>query len=76
MPKLKIIPPCRPEKEAKTIGKAIEISMSKIKNWTAIKKKRTEKGLRKNSRASNPHSKGELFSRSLLFVNLRNKPRK
>ena len=25
MPKLKIIPPCRPEKEAKTIGKAIEI---------------------------------------------------
>ena len=39
-----------------------------IKNWTQIKKKRTEKGLRKNSPESKPHSKEDIFSRFLIIV--------
>lgn len=42
--------------------------MSKIKNWTQIKKKRTEKGFRKNSPESKPHSKDDIFSRFLIIV--------
>ena len=44
------------------------ISISKIKNNTAIKKNWIEKGLRADLLGSNPHSKGELFSRSFLDV--------
>jgi len=40
------------------------ISTSKIKKITAIKKKWIEKGKRAEDFGSNPHSKGEFFSRS------------
>jgi hypothetical protein len=39
-------------------------SISKIKKITAIKKNRTENGSRADLLGSNPHSKGEGFSRS------------
>lgn len=38
--------------------------MSKIKNTTAKRKKRVEKGLRMVLNGSNPHSKGLFFSES------------
>lgn len=41
------------------------ISTSKIKKITASKKNRIEKGARVWTEGSNPHSKGEFFSRSL-----------
>jgi len=46
------------------------ISTSKIKKITAIKKKRIEKDSRLDVFTSNPHSKGEGFSRSryIFFV--------
>lgn len=40
------------------------ISTSKIRKITAIKKKRNENGIRAVFKGSNPHSKGEDFSRS------------
>lgn len=40
------------------------ISTSKIKKITAIKKNCNEKGSRADDFGSNPHSKGEFFSRS------------
>lgn len=40
------------------------ISTSKIKKIIEIKKNRTEKGIREESIGSNPHSKGDVFSRS------------
>lgn len=46
------------------IGKINAISTSKIKKIIVIKKKRNEKGKREEDFGSNPHSKGELFSRS------------
>lgn len=46
------------------IGKIIVISTSKIKKIIAIKKKCKEKGKRLDDFGSNPHSKGDLFSRS------------
>lgn len=48
------------------IGKIIEISMSKIKNIIAIKKKCVENGLRAEFIEENPHSNGVFFSR-LIF---------
>lgn len=42
------------------------ISTSKIRKITAIKKNRREKGNRDELLGSNPHSKGELFSRSVI----------
>lgn len=49
------------------INKAI--SISKTKKTTARTKKRREKGTRALPLGSNPHSKGDLFSRSLnLFI--------
>ena len=48
------------------IGKINAISTSKIKKIIVIKKNRIEKGMREDSIGSNPHSKGDLFSRSLL----------
>jgi len=46
------------------IGKRSAISTSKIIKITAIKKNRDEKGSRAEFFGSNPHSKGDLFSRS------------
>jgi hypothetical protein len=41
------------------------ISTSKIRNIIAIRKNRIEKGIREEDFGSNPHSKGEHFSRSV-----------
>jgi hypothetical protein len=46
------------------MGKRSAISTSKIIKITAIKKNRDEKGSRAEFFGSNPHSKGDLFSRS------------
>ena len=48
------------------MGRINAISTSKIKKIIAIKKNRKEKGKREDLLGSNPHSKGELFSRSLI----------
>jgi hypothetical protein len=48
------------------IGKSRAISTSKIRKITAIKKNRREKGNRDELLGSNPHSKGDLFSRSII----------
>lgn len=47
-------------------GNKIEISISKIKNTIAIRKNRIENGIREVFLGSNPHSKGETFSRSKI----------
>lgn len=47
------------------IGKINAISTSKIKKIIAIIKNRIEKGRREESEGSKPHSKGDLFSRSI-----------
>lgn len=47
------------------IGRINAISTSKIKKIIAIKKNRIEKGSREEFMGSNPHSKGEHFSRSV-----------
>lgn len=49
------------------IGNISAISTSKIKKIIAIKKKFNEKGRREELKGSNPHSKGEFFSRSLII---------
>lgn len=49
-----------------TIGKIIAISTSKIKKITAIRKNCSENGIRAELFGSNPHSNGDLFSRSLI----------
>lgn len=50
-------------------GRSSVISTSKIKKMTAIKKNRREKGSRAEPLGSNPHSKGEFFSRSeIVFL--------
>lgn len=49
----------------KIIGKIKAISTSKIKKIIVIKKNFNENGKREDDIGSNPHSKGELFSRSL-----------
>lgn len=46
------------------IGNNKTISTSKIKKIIVIKKNRKEKGRRDELFGSNPHSKGEFFSRS------------
>jgi len=48
-----------------TIGRIRAISTSKIKKIIVIKKNRKEKGNRDDDLGSNPHSNGDLFSRSL-----------
>ena len=45
-------------------GMSSVISTSKIRKMTAIKKNCNEKGIRADDLGSNPHSKGDLFSRS------------
>lgn len=49
------------------MGSSSAISTSKIMKITAIKKNRDEKGRRAEFFGSNPHSKGDLFSRSSLI---------
>jgi hypothetical protein len=46
------------------IGKIRVISTSKIRKIIVIKKNRIEKGIREEIMGSNPHSNGEIFSRS------------
>lgn len=48
------------------IGNKRAISTSKIRKITAIRKNRKEKGSREELLGSNPHSKGDLFSRSII----------
>lgn len=48
------------------MGRISAISTSKIKKIIAIKKKCKEKGNREEDFGSNPHSKGEHFSRSKI----------
>ena len=45
-------------------GRISAISMSKTKKITAKRKNRSENGIRADLFGSNPHSKGEDFSRS------------
>lgn len=47
-----------------TIGRIKAISTSKIKKIIVIRKNRMEKGNREEFIGSNPHSKGDVFSRS------------
>ena len=47
-------------------GRRITISISKTRKMTARRKNRVEKGSRAEREGSNPHSKGESFSRSLV----------
>lgn len=47
------------------IGRIKAISTSKIKKIIAIRKNCKEKGSREEDLGSNPHSKGEFFSRSM-----------
>jgi hypothetical protein len=49
------------------IGSSSAISTSKIRKITAMRKNRSEKGSRADLFGSNPHSKGDLFSRSSMF---------
>lgn len=49
------------------IGKSSAISTSKIRKITAIRKNRSENGSRADLLGSNPHSNGDLFSRSSIF---------
>jgi len=54
------------------IGNSSAISTSKIMKITAIRKNRDEKGSRAEFFGSNPHSNGDLFSRSsLVFFEIR-----
>lgn len=48
------------------IGKIRAISTSKIKKIIVIRKNRRENGRRDELLGSNPHSKGEHFSRSVI----------
>lgn len=48
------------------MGRIKAISTSKIKKIIAIKKNRRENGRREDLLGSNPHSKGEHFSRSVI----------
>jgi hypothetical protein len=48
------------------IGRSRAISTSKIRKITAIRKNRSENGIRADLLGSNPHSNGDLFSRSSI----------
>jgi alcohol dehydrogenase class IV len=50
------------------IGNSSAISTSKITKITAIKKNRDENGSRTEFLGSNPHSNGDLSSRSSLVI--------
>ena len=49
-----------------TRGSRRVISTSKIRKITAIRKNRSENGIRADPLGSKPHSNGEFFSRSLI----------
>lgn len=49
-----------------TIGKISAISTSKIRKIMATRKNWRENGSREEDFGSNPHSKGDLFSRSII----------
>jgi hypothetical protein len=49
------------------MGRSSAISTSKIRKMTAMRKNRSEKGSRADLLGSNPHSNGDLFSRSSIF---------
>ena len=51
-------------RETKGRGRRIATSTSKTRKIIAIIKNRREKGIREFEKGSNPHSKGEDFSRS------------
>lgn len=51
--------------KVKIMGIIRTISTSKIKKIIVIKKNRIEKGNREEFKGSKPHSKGDVFSRSL-----------
>lgn len=53
-------------------GRIIVISISKIKNISIIEKKWIEKEIRELVNGSNPHSKGDIFSRSVFLCILIN----
>ena len=53
------------------IGSRRTISTSNIRKITARRKNRREKGIRADLFGSNPHSKGDVFSRSLIARALR-----
>jgi hypothetical protein len=57
------------------IGKIKAISTSKIKKIIVIKKNRIEKGNREEFIGSNPHSNGEVFSRSFIVFFASNEAR-
>ena len=65
-----------PPDSAASTGNKRTISTSKIRKIIASKKKRREKGNRADFIGSNPHSKGEFFSRSLVvrFASAHPKP--
>lgn len=48
------------------MGSIKAISTSKIRKIIVIKKNCREKGMREEDLGSNPHSKGDLFSRSII----------
>jgi len=53
------------------IGNSNAISTSKIMKITAIRKNRDENGIRAEFLGSNPHSNGDLFSRSsFIFLEI------
>jgi hypothetical protein len=49
------------------IGRSRAISTSKIRKITAMRKNRSENGRRADLFGSNPHSNGDLFSRSSMI---------
>jgi hypothetical protein len=49
------------------VGISSTISMSNTMKITASKKKRVENGIRAEFIGSNPHSKGDVFSRSVVL---------
>lgn len=52
-------------------GRIMVISISKIRNRIAIKKKWIEKVVRAENLGSNPHSNGDIFSRLVNFFLLK-----
>lgn len=49
-------------------GRIMTISMSKIKKIIEIKKNLMENGIRDKEKGSNPHSNGDIFSLSSVFL--------
>jgi hypothetical protein len=56
-------------------GKIRINSTSKIRKIKATQKKRIEKGRRAENLGVNPHSKGLVFSKSVMYLNLQTLPK-